>query len=245
MPEETRLSYDELVAVLRSSTALQRRTDEREFSRGELLEAARELGVSEAVVSRALETHLARRSSMSAVPKPFDTRVALEAAPERFVLEVPPRGLTTKVAFKVTFAIAWFSFIGFFTKNTLGGSIAMTLFTIPFWFVGGVMVFEVLRHFVQRTRLELGTDDGSVDIKPFGRKRKLRTKEIVARLGEIQRGSTDEDGRKSPAEPALVLEHGVQTFHLLEGYSDQERRWVEAELKAWLARNNLDDAPVA
>ena len=30
------------------------------------------------------------------------------------------------------------------------------------------------------------------------------------------------------------MEHGTETIALLDGYSEQEQRWMESELRAWL-----------
>jgi hypothetical protein len=143
---------------------------------------------------------------------------------------------------RIGFAIAWFSFLGVFMRDAVQAGIGMTLFTTPFWIAGAVMIGTIVAPLVQRARLELGPDEARLSFKPFGRTRALRSKMLVARLSERQR-SPDEDGKRPPPEPILALEHGVQTFHLLEGYSEQERRWLEAELKAWLSRNAVDDAP--
>jgi hypothetical protein len=42
---------------------------------------------------------------------------------------------------------------------------------------------------------------------------------------------------RQPAK-ALLLEHGTQTMPLLDGYSEQEQKWIASELQAWLLSAN-------
>jgi hypothetical protein len=240
---DDRLTYDEVVGLLRRATVLQREQDDREFTRGELLEAARELGLSEGVVTRALETRSARREATALAPRPFDTRIALEVTDERLVLDVPPTRFSAKVLPGLGFTAFWFAFMAFWTQGAARGSAVFAAFSIPFWIVGALSLWRVVRPLVRKTRLELGPEKGRLEIRPFGRRRELLSRVLTTRVGTIE-SVLDSQNRRQPSIPVLVVEHGTETFNLLEGYTDQERRWVDAELKAWIAQNNaLERAP--
>lgn len=233
--DEPELSHEELVSLLQRSVALQSRIGSRAFSRRDLLEAARELGIDHAVASEVVENHLAHRSSLEITPRPFNTRLQLTVAPEILELTIPPLRPTARSLAPLGFVAFWLAFIGFWTSSALlrGGGLSAA-FSIPFWGAGLTMGWRLLMPLVRETRLRLHRDGGWFRISPFGRTRKLHTPRLVPRLGDHMRYRIEGLGFETKPGTALLLEHGTETFALLDDYSDQEQRWVESEMRAWL-----------
>jgi hypothetical protein len=235
MPNENqRLTYEELVALLKRSTALQHRRGTADFSKDDLLGAAKELGIDPIVASEVVDAHLARRLGVELVPRPFNSRIELVASPAGFALTIPPIRFTPQGLAPIGFTAIWFAFIAFWTKGALRGGGPFAAFSIPFWVAGISILWRSVMPLLQTTRVTFDRETGSIRKSPLGRTRSLRTAEVVARIGEHVRYRHDGTGGERRPGKALLLEHGTDTFALLDGYSEQEQRWIESELRAWL-----------
>ena len=232
--QKQHLSYEEFVSLLQRSTALENRRGSRAYSKEDLLKAASEMGVDQAVAAELVDVHLARRAAVELVPRPFDTRIQLAANPEAFTLTIPPLPVTAWSLAPLGFVAVWFAFIAVWTSGALRGSWMFAAFSIPFWAAGLAMVWRLVMPLIQTTRLTLDRDSGSFQVRPIGRTRSLRTSELNARIGDhVTYRHEGFAVDKKPAK-ALLLEHGTETMALLDGYSEQEQRWMESELRAWL-----------
>lgn len=233
--DDPELSYEEMVAVLQRSTAMQSRIGSRAFTKRDVLRAASELGIDQAVASEVVENHLARRSSLEIAPRPFNTRLHLTVAPEILELTIPPVRPAARILAPLGFVSFWLVFMAFWTSGALlrGGGLSAAL-SIPAWAAGLTMAWRLLMPLVQGTRLRLHRDGGSFRVRPFGRTRKLQTSRLVPRIGDHMRYRIEGLGFETKPGTALLLEHGTETFALLDDYSDQEQRWVESELRVWL-----------
>jgi hypothetical protein len=233
--DERKLSYDELLAILKESTALEARRGPAAFSKKDLLDAAKQLGIDQTAAEQVAEAHLARRAAADVVPRPFDTRVELAVASDTLSLTVPPLRPGAQTLGQLGFATFWLGFVAFWTWGAAHASVGFSLFSLPFWAAGiGIMTRTVL-PLLQRTRLTLTRDAGELTVTPLGKRRVLRPSELRVSLGENVRHRQSESSTETPARQAVLLEHGVETFALLDGFSPQEQRWIEGELKAWLA----------
>jgi hypothetical protein len=228
-------THEELVELLQRSIALKERADERAYSKEDLAAAAKELDLDPALLQTAAVELEARRAARSLAPRPFDTRVELEVQPERFSLRVPPLRPSPKTLAPVGFGVFWLSFVAFWTAGASKGSFLFAAFSIPFWIVGLAMLRRGVAPLIQRTTIELGAGGGRLTTAPLGRRVELRVGELRPHLGvQTRKVQRDDDKEATIEEPALLLDHGTATFPLLVGFSDAERRWVEAELRTWL-----------
>src|SRR5262249_39476909 len=111
--DDPKLSYDELVAILKQSTALEARRGAMTVSKQDLLDAARQLGIDEKAATEVVEAHLKRRASTEGAPRPFNTRIALEVTPDLLSLTVPPLPPSGRTLGPLGFACFWLAFVGF------------------------------------------------------------------------------------------------------------------------------------
>ncbi|HEY7373216.1 MAG TPA: hypothetical protein VIF57_13720 [Polyangia bacterium] len=230
-----KLSHDELVAILKESADLEARRGAATFDRQDLMDAAKELGIDGKAASDMLEAHLARRAPVAVAPRPFDTRIELAVTPDRLSLTVPPLRPTRRTLAPIGFAVFLLGFVTFWTVGAAQSGAVFPLFSTPFWAAGIAMLTRFSLVLFQRTRLTLDRDAGELTVTPLGRRRTLRTSELRVSIGDKVRLRQDGLEMREQAAPAVLLEHGVDTVALLDGFSPQEQRWVESELKAWLA----------
>jgi hypothetical protein len=236
--EKQHLSYEEFVSLLQRSTVLQAGRGTDRYSKDDLLRAARELDIEEAVAADLVDTYLSRRSALEVSPRPFDTRIQLSTAPGTFDLTVPPLPLSPRTLTPFGFVLFWFGFIAFWTHGALRAGGIFAAFSIPFWTAGIGMLWRFAMPLLQTTRLRLDRDGGSLQNSPLGRSRKLGTPELRARIGEYTRYRHEGFRVDRKAGKAVLLEHGTETLPLLDGFSEQEQRWIESELQVWLLASN-------
>jgi hypothetical protein len=226
-------THAELVEVLQRAIALKAARD-RGYTPAELAAAAAELGIDAGLAEKAVAELDARRSRQAAAPRPFDTRLELEVEDGRFHLHVPPARPGARMLGPLAFATAWFSFLAFWTSGAARGSLLFAAFSLPFWLAGLAMVRRFVFPLFQVTTLDLGPGGGRLETKPLGRRRDLRPGELRARLGPHPQSRHQDEETSPPSETIVLLEHGTETFPLLEGWSDAEKRWIAAELEAYL-----------
>jgi hypothetical protein len=233
---DDKFTHEELVALLERSIALEDAARDRIYSREDLVLAAKELGVGAEVMERAIEERRARLAAIRRAPKPFGTKIELSTENGRFELRVPPPPPSASSVGPAVFTGTWLSFIGFWTTGAAHASFFFAAFSAPFWLAGLGMAARVGLPLVRSTTLSLGREDGVLSARPFGKKHVLRVDALRIAAESASVGFAKE-GTGDPLQkiPGLVLEHGTETFPLLEGFSDAEREWVRAELETWLA----------
>ena len=230
-----RLSYEELVSLLQRSTALQSKQSAKEFTPQDLLDIAQELGIESHLVQKVVEEHLDKRSSLKSVSRPFDTKVTIASTPSSLDLKVPSVGLKGGSIFSLVFVAFWLTFVAVWTFFASRGGIIFALFSVPFWFVGGAMLWRILKTQFSSTHLHLERGQGVLDLTPFGKQHTLHTEELdVVLTKKSSRQKNFTSGMNQTSNQVLQLQHGVKSFDLMEGYSEQEQEWVESELKRWL-----------
>ena len=235
MPRDSKRSYQEMDAILKRSAELQARRGSTEFSEHDVLDAAKELGIDAQTAAEVVETHLARRATAAElVPRPFNTRIQLEVSPDVLSLTIPPVRLSGPVLAPLVFSGVWLSFIAFWTWGASHGSVVFALFSVPFWLVGLSMLGKFGLPLIRTTTLTLNRDGGELVVSPVGRRREIRTQELRVRIDNLVQPNQNstQSAQKSPQ--VLMLEHGVDTYPLMFGYSPQEQRWIASELRAWL-----------
>jgi hypothetical protein len=230
MRRDSKLSYQEMDAILKRSVELQARRGSTEFSEQDVLDAAKELGVDAQTAAEVVQAHLARRATAADLaPRPFDTRIQLEVSPDSFSLTVPPLRLDLRFLGALGVTGAWFAFISYFTSRFMGREAGLIMVLI--WLSGLGTLGGMVLMLIRKTRLTLNRDSGELT-GILRRRRVLFTSQLRVRIDDPP--AREDDDRADSRPKVLLLEHGVETIRLLDGYSEQERRWIESELSAWL-----------
>jgi hypothetical protein len=95
--------------------------------------------------------------------KPAGSRIILEASTDSIVMESPKDGLSGSTLSTGAFAVAWNSFVAFWTVGALtGGGVLFALFSIPFWFAGGSLVRQTLLGALLQETVRLDSKGWSV-----------------------------------------------------------------------------------
>jgi hypothetical protein len=237
MPGDPKLSYQEMDTILKRSVELQARRGSTEFSAQDVLDAARELGINAHTAEEVVQVHLARRATAAnLVPRPFNTRIRLEVSPDTFSLTIPPIRLSWGLLGSVAFSGGWLAAFAYWTSNAAVHDEGFALFSLAFWLALLGLVGSLALMLIRKTTLTLNRDVGEL-ATTFGRRRALMTTELRVHIDDEESGNDDDDddnGKTRKAKKQLRLEHGVDTLALLHGYSPQEQRWIESELRAWL-----------
>jgi hypothetical protein len=227
------ISEKELTDILKRAAEREAKEGPRMFTASDVLAAGRELGLAPATVQAVMSERLSERKR-DVVPRPYDTRIRLSAADDRFELDVPAAGLSAASVATLGFSAFWLAFVGVWTAAASHGPMPFALFSVPFWMVVLWMVYRPLSDAFSRTRLELTPDEGVLIRRPGGRRVSLPTRELRAKLGRVQDLRLRPRGQGPRLVEALQLECGTKTHNLLTGFSEAERRWVHAELERWL-----------
>lgn len=167
--------------------------------------------------------------------RPTGSRIQLQAGEIRLSLVTPSRGPHLTAIMQVLGGILCLAICKQWTQRTLVTNTGTAWLSLPFWLIGfGVVLFAVHAMLVHH-RVELTPEKGWIQWLPFGRKRRLSMDRLLVRFDHVTRGEAD--GRGGVDVPVLVIEDGSNSFRLMEGFSDEERRWVRGELIAWLAKH--------
>lgn len=234
MRRDSKLSYQEMDAILKRSVELQVRRGSSKFSEQDVLEAARELGIDAHTAAEVVAAHLARRASAAELaPRPFDTRIQLEVSPDTFSLTIPPIRASLGLFASAGLSGAFLAFIAYWTSHQAEHDASWVLFTLVAW-VGLLSLLGNLGlSLIRKTTLTLNREVGELRTT-LGRRRPLLTPELNVHIDDVDTGDDDDDGKRRPKTKALLLDHGIDTIQLMYGYSRQEQRWIESELRAWL-----------
>jgi hypothetical protein len=176
------------------------------LSEQDLIEAGRELGITDRLTLAALREVEGDRTPPP-LPKPPGSRLELAIDPPSCRLSIPAGGLfRPRTLVLLVWVVGWFAGLGFWTRQVVGLGPAFLLLTVFFWVLGlrmlGVFVLAVGR----RQELRLGPDAGV----------------IASQLGPVEWHQAI-DPRK------------LKCDRLLEGYSEPELRWVDQSIDRWLA----------
>jgi hypothetical protein len=166
---------------------------------------------------------------------PGDSKIELRSTQDRFVLQTPPRGVHWPAIRQLIGGTLCLAISGQWTQRTLGAKdIGAASMALPFWLIGIGVVFGAARAMLKHHRIEISSQGGWIRLLPFGWKRVLNVDKLLVRFDQVTRGEAD--GRGGVDVPLLVIEDGSRVFQLMEGSSDEQRRWVRTELNMWLAR---------
>ncbi len=194
--------------------------------------------------------HLDRRPALvpmevATVPtrQPAGSTLQLSKSEQTFQVVIPAKQLGTLVL--LPFAIAWNSFITFFTIMSVGfapfpANLVFGLFTLPFWTVGLGMVGGILYGLFGKAYLHIDKERISLAHEVFG----LRFRRVppslrrdIDRLELIPRHTKrDSDGDRVEVKPQLNIWAGNRKYELGAGIplQEPELEWLASELSRWL-----------
>ncbi|WP_341526475.1 serine/threonine-protein kinase [Nostoc sp. UHCC 0302] len=182
-----------------------------------------------------------------AVGKPAGSRIQLTKTWNSLEIIIPPIGFHPSIVFTGVFAIAWNSFILFWTIGALYTpfpiNIPFALFSLPFWGAGFVMMYTFLFHLFGRIRLRLDQKQISFINDLLGLKfnrtratprQHIRKLVYIPKSYEIDLSS----GTRIEVTPQLFIWAGVHKYQLAGSggviNSEPEIEWLAQELSNWL-----------
>jgi hypothetical protein len=221
------LTKPEFEQLLQRAVERDNLTERRDFSEAELIAAGRELGIDEATVRGVLVEHARALALPELQPRPFDSKLTLTKRSDLFCLSIPPV-LVTQLQAGLRSLLAAAGFV--FVAANVHGWLTPTTGVIS----AGIIYLSV-RSAVTRRELRLARDGGGLLARFVGQRGRgitLHAGQVRARLH--QRMTSNKQGGQYTE--VLALDHGTETYELLENYSHAEREWAVAEIERWLGR---------
>ncbi|MEH2061405.1 MAG: serine/threonine-protein kinase [Nostoc sp.] len=180
------------------------------------------------------------------VGKPDGSKIQLTKNGDSLEIIVPPAGFDPSIVFTGLFAIAWNSFILFWTIGALSApfptNIPFALFSLPFWGAGCFMVYKFIFNVFGRICLRLNAEQITLTWELFGWKfyrPRPSPRQSINKLVYIPKHFTKGSQDTRVAVPAqLYIWSGVQKYQV--GVSDggikseTELEWLAGELSDWL-----------
>ncbi|MBD6614906.1 serine/threonine protein kinase [Komarekiella sp. 'clone 1'] len=194
----------------------------------------------------ALEEPQLRSSPALVLGKPAGSKVQLTKNWDSLEIIVPPVGFHPSILFTGLFAIAWNSFILFWTIGALSApfpvNIPFALFSLPFWGAGFFMLYTFLFHLFGRIRLRLNHEQIALTWElftfQFHRPRPSPRQSITKLVYIPQHFTKDSEGNRVDVPPQLDVWSGIYKYRL--GGTDggikheAELEWLANELSDWL-----------
>ncbi|GAX36076.1 serine/threonine protein kinase [Nodularia sp. NIES-3585] len=180
------------------------------------------------------------------IVKPAGSKVKLTENWDHLEIFIPPVGFKPSMLFTGVFAIAWNSFILFWTIGALWApfpaNLPFALFSLPFWGVGFFMISTLLIGLFGNIRLSLNDQEIALKYELLGFKfhrPRPSPKDSINKLVYIPRHFTkDSEGDKTPVPAQLEIWAGVQKYALSVNsgaiQSEAELEWLAHELSDWL-----------
>ncbi|WP_414575824.1 serine/threonine protein kinase [Anabaena sp. CCY 9402-a] len=201
---------------------------------------------SASVALQALDESQAPKNINSLViTQPAGSKIRLTKNWETLEILIPPLGFQPSMVFTGLFAIAWNSFILFWTIGALSApfpiNLPFALFSLPFWGAGGFMVYIFLFTLFGNIQLRLNSKQINLTYELFGFKfhrPRPSPRESITKLVYIPKHLTrDSSGDKTQVSPQLEIWAGVQKYQLGDTtviQSEAELEWLAHELSDWL-----------
>ncbi len=180
------------------------------------------------------------------VVQPAGSKIQLTKNWDHLEILIPPVGFKPSMVFTGLFAIAWNSFILFWTIGALSApfplNLPFALFSLPFWGAGFFMISTLLMGLFGKMRLSLNDQQIALRYELLGFKinrPRPSPKASITKLVYIPRHITkDSDGDKTTVSAQLEIWAGVQKYQLGVNsgaiQSEAELEWLAHELSEWL-----------
>ncbi|NCQ75900.1 MAG: serine/threonine protein kinase, partial [Microcystis aeruginosa W13-13] len=214
---------------------------------GQLIEPSLEKRfVSAQAANQALNTLQEMQLTASNLEKPAGSRVQLQKSEEKIKIFLPPEGFTPKLIYLGAFAIAWNAFLLVWTGGAVSIPLWMSwfflLFSLPFWFVGLGMLYQIIyclkgEEIITIDRQEIVAIQRIWCLTLSGKKKMAR--EHINKLVKADSYHTkDSDGDRVYVPMALTIWVGTKEYTISsktkEYLSNPEIEWLAAELSQWL-----------
>jgi len=165
----------------------------------------------------------------SEIEQPFGSRIVLTKNDNVLQIIFPSKGFHSGVLSKIVFAIAWNSFIIFWTATVINipspGNIVFALFSLPFWGAGISMVVGSLFTLFGQIKLRIDREQISLTKELFGFKYPHPRSSPTEAINKIKR---------SRFSPILSIWAGNRQYLLNFNLSEPELDWLAKELSEWL-----------
>jgi hypothetical protein len=174
----------------------------------------------------------------SNLEKPAGSRVQLQKSEEKIKISLPPEGFTPKLIGLGAFAIAWNAFLLVWTGGAVSIPLWMSwfflLFSLPFWFVGLGMLYQIIyclkgEEIITIDRQEIVAIQRIWGLTLSGKKKMAR--EHINKL-------VISDGNRVYVPMALTIWAGTKEYTISsktkEYLSEPEIEWLASELSQWL-----------
>ncbi|MEH2142532.1 serine/threonine protein kinase [Nostoc sp.] len=180
------------------------------------------------------------------VGKPDGSKIQLTKNWDSLEIIVPPDGFHPSILSTGLFAIVWNSFILFWTIGALSipfpVNIPFTLFSLPFWGAGFMMMYKFLFHLFGRTCLRLNPEQITLTWELFAWKfyrPRASPRQSITKLVYIPKHFTkDSEGTRIAVPAQLDIWVGVKKYQFggIDGAikSEAELEWLAHELSDWL-----------
>ncbi|MEH2276923.1 MAG: serine/threonine-protein kinase [Nostoc sp.] len=180
------------------------------------------------------------------VGKPDGSKIQLTKNWDSLEIIVPPDGFHPSILSTGLFAIVWNSFILFWTIGALSVpfpvNIPFTLFSLPFWGAGFMMMYKFLFHLFGRTCLRLNPEQITLTWELFAWKfyrPRASPRQSITKLVYIPKHFTkDSEGTRIAVPAQLDIWVGVKKYQFggIGGAikSEAELEWLAHELSDWL-----------
>jgi serine/threonine protein kinase len=199
---------------------------------------------SATVALTALDDSQPRMTTLALV-KPGGSKIQLTKDRDSLEIIIPPAGFQSSMVFTGLFAIAWNSFIFFWTTAVLAApfpvNIIFGLFSLPFWGAGFHLASLLLFPLFKSTGLRLTKQQITFTTKIFGFKfyqRPSLTQDITKLVYTSKHFTKDFEGNRFQVPAQLDIWAGIQKYEIsVSGgivKSEVELEWLAHELSDWL-----------
>ncbi len=179
------------------------------------------------------------------IRKPAGSKIQLTKNEESLKINIPALGFHPIIIVLIPFAIAWNSFVLFWTHGALSGpfpiNIFFALFSLPFWTAGGGLIYGILYLWFGSVEISINQQKISRSHNLFGKKIKAisSSRENIKKLVYTpQHFKIDSEGDKVTVHPKLVIWAEVEKFEISVDQeiikSETELEWLARELSDWL-----------
>ncbi|MBE9053885.1 serine/threonine protein kinase [Nostocales cyanobacterium LEGE 11386] len=187
--------------------------------------------------------------------KPAGSKVQLTKNDDILEILIPPVGFKPSMMFTGVFAIAWNSFILFWTIGALSApfplNLPFALFSLPFWGVGFFMISTLLMGLLGNIRLRVDQQRIAFTYELWRWKfhrPQPSPRESITKLVYIPKHFTkDSDGDKTSVPTQLDIWAGVHKYQLSANsgaiQSEAELEWLAHELSDWLGIEITNELP--
>ncbi|MBD2346154.1 serine/threonine protein kinase [Anabaena subtropica] len=191
-----------------------------------------------------VQPQLANASKL-VVSQPAESKIQLTKDGDSLEILIPPLGFQPSMVFMGLFAIAWNSFILFWTIGALSApfpiNIPFALFSLPFWGAGYFMAYTFLLSLFGNIRLILNNKQIKLTYELFGfkynRPKPSARKNITKLVYTPKHLTKDSSGDKTQVSAQLEIWAGVRKYQLGDTtviQSEAELEWLAHELSDWL-----------